>query len=410
MGATVAIWMRPVFAAGVALLAAACGSVAAGSAGGSNTTPTPRPTFATGSAGAADLASSSLVATSWVSDTEGWGLAAQPCGQGTCSRLAMTTDAGRQWQVLPDLPAKFQDGTVDCSTQTCVSQVSFASPTIGYLYGPALLMTTDGGQTWHAQPGSQTETLTIAGGEVYRVTYTSTGCPGPCQPSLQAAPVGSASWRTLIRRLAEPGRSDSAQIAASGPDVLLAMYGSLAGPIPAQAVVYRSADGGGTWRQAADPCGGLGPGGPSQEEDLIGLAAAPGGFFAGLCAPHNITSTFVITSPDAGTTWRPTAGPMPGALLGLVAAASPTTIAVASGATGGSGTVTARLLVTTDGGRHWVAAATDKQNLSNANPITGSAPGWLGFETPLAGQWLGDPHGVWTTTDGGLHWTRTAFR
>src|SRR5215469_328531 len=515
MGATMAIWTRPVLAAGVALLAGACGSVAPGPAGGStespataaavtvtpataltggqplqvrmtgfppdstielyecvkpgacgaaaavyagtgsagsasatfvaqpsvligsSTTPeqcdgqcdlvavvikapgtsgkpgpvaTARLTFAAGSAGVLDLAYSSLVGARLVSGSEGWALASQPCAQGTCSRLAVTSDAGRQWQVLPNPPAKVQDGTVNCSVQACVSQVSFASPTVGYLYGPALLMTTDGGQTWHAQPGPQTETLTITGGEVYRVAYTSSGCPGPCQPSLQAAPVGSASWRTLISRLADPGRSDSAQIAAAGPDVLLAMYGSLAGPIPAQAVIYRSADGGATWRQAADPCGALGPGGPSQEEDLIGLAAAPGGFFAGICAPHNLTSTFVITSSDAGATWRATAGPMPGQLLGLVAAASPTTIVVASGATGASGTGATRLFVTTDGGRHWVAAATDTQNLINASPITGMAPGWLGFETPLAGQWLGDPHGVWTTTDGGLHWTRAAFR
>ncbi len=378
--------------------------------GGASAKPAPAATarlaFATASpAAATDLAYSSLLSTSWASATEGWALAAQPCARGTCTRLARTTDAGRYWQVLPDPAARIQDGTADCPAQACVSQVSFASPAIGYLYGPALLMTTDGGLTWHSQPGPRTETLTIAGGQVYRVTYTSGGCPGPCQPSLLDAPTGSASWRTLIGRLAEPGRSDSAQIAASGPDVLVAMYGSLAGPIPAQAVVYRSADGGGTWRQVADPCGGLGRSAPNQDEDLIGLAAAPGGFFAGLCGPHDITSTLVITSADAGVTWRPTAVPPPGQRLGFVAAASPATIAVASGAMGGNGTSTAQLLVTTDGGRHWVTAATDTQNLT-----TGSVPAWLGFETPLAGQWLGDPHGVWTTTDGGPHWTRTAFR
>jgi photosystem II stability/assembly factor-like uncharacterized protein len=362
-----------------------------------------RLTFATASP-ATDLAYSSLQDTSWVSAAEGWALAAQPCATGTCTRMARTADAGRHWQQLPGPPATIQDGGADCAAQACVTHVSFAGPAIGYLYGPGLLMTTDGGLTWHAPPGPQTEALTIAGGQVYRVTYTHGGCPGPCQPALQEAAAGSASWRTLTGALAEPGRSGSAQIIASGPHVLVAMYGSLAGPVPAQAVVYRSPDGG-TWRQAADPCGGLGRGGPDKEEDLVGLAAAPGGFFAGLCAPHDMTSTFVITSADAGASWRSAAAPPPGQWPGLVAAASPATIAVASGATGGGGPYTARLLVTTDGGRHWVTAATDTQNLG-----AGSAPAWLGFETPLAGQWLGDPHGVWTTTDGGLHWTRTAFR
>ncbi len=364
---------------------------------------TARLAFAAGAPGAADLAYSSLLGASWISATEGWALAVQPCATGTCTRIARTTDAGRHWQVLSAPAAAIGDGTAGCPAGDCLSQVSFASPTIGYLYGPALLMTTDGGLTWRVQPGPATETLAIDDGQVYRVAYAHGGCPGPCQPSLQEAPAGSASWRTLIGRLAEPDRSDSAQIVVSGPDVLVAMYGGVTGPVPGEAVIYRSADGGSTWRQMADPCGRLGSDGPDQQEDLTGLAAAPGGFFAGLCAAPDSTST-VVASADAGLTWRPTAAPPPGQWLGQIAAATPSTIAVASGATGGNGAYTARLLVTTDGGRHWVTAAIDPQDLS-----AGSAPAWLGFQTALAGQWLGDPHGIWTTTDGGLHWTRTAF-
>ena len=104
-------------------------------------------------AGTANLAYSSLLSTSWISATEGWALAAQPCAAGTGTRLAHTADGGQYWQVLPDPPAASQDGTTDCTVHACVSQVSFASSTIGYLYGPALLMTTDGGLTWHVQPG-----------------------------------------------------------------------------------------------------------------------------------------------------------------------------------------------------------------------------------------------------------------
>jgi len=358
-------------------------------------------------AGTANLAYSSLLSTSWISATEGWALAAQPCAAGTCTRLAHTADGGQYWQVLPDPPAASQDGTTDCTVHACVSQVSFASSTIGYLYGPALLMTTDGGLTWHVQPGLQTGTLTIADGQVYRGAFTSDGCPGPCQPSLQEAPVGSADWRTIIGQITEPDRGSFGQIAVSGPDVLIDMIGSLAGPFPANAIVYRSTDGGATWaRQAADPCSGLGPGGPAEENDLIGLAAAPGGFFAGLCYRRESMDAFVVTSADAGATWQATAATPPGQALGLVTAVSPDTIAVATEATGGNGAWTSRLLVTTDGGRHWDVAATDVQDLSG----DGNTPAWIGFETPLAGQWLGDAHGIWNTADGGLHWTRTAFR
>jgi photosystem II stability/assembly factor-like uncharacterized protein len=404
-----AIWKRSVLALGLTLVAAACGSTPAGTAGPAKTI-TPSTAATGGQHSAPQLAHSSLLSTSWISATEGWALAAQPCGKGTCTRLAQTTDAGQSWQVLPTPATRIQDGSVNCSAQSCVSQISFATSKIGYLYGPALLMTTDGGQTWRAEPGPQTETLTVAGSQVYRVSYVGTGCPGPCQPSLQAATVGSTNWRTLIGRLNEPDRSDSAQIVAAGSNVLVAMYGSLAGPVPAEAVVYRFADGGTSWRQTADPCTGLGPAGPKQEEDLIALGAAPGGFFAGVCAPHNIASTFVITSADAGATWRPTAATPRGAWLGFVAAAGPATIAVASGGVNGNGSTTARLLMTTDGGRNWTTAATDTQHLSEGNLITGTAPAWLDFETPLVGHWLADPHGIWTTTDGGRHWTRSAFR
>ena len=358
------------------------------------------------SAGTAQLAYSTLVSTSWISAAEGWALATQPCAAGTCTRLARTTDGGQHWRLLPDPPATIQQGTTDCTVTACVSQVSFANSTTGYLYGPALLMTTNGGLTWRVQPGRQTGTLTIADGQVYRGAFTSDGCPGPCQPSVQEAPVGTADWRTLIGQVTEPDRGNFGQIAVSGPDVLLDMTGSIAGPLPANAIVYRSTDGGATWaRQPADPCSGLGPGGPTEEHDLIGLAAAPNGFFVGLCYRRESMNTFVITSTDAGATWQATAAAPPGQTLGLVTAPGPDTFAVATEATGGNGIWTSRLLVTTDGGRHWEVGATDVQDLGSG----GNDPAWIGFETPLAGQWLGDPHGIWRTADGGLHWTRTAF-
>jgi photosystem II stability/assembly factor-like uncharacterized protein len=369
-------------------------------------TATARLAFAA-AAGTADLANWSLLSTSWISATQGWALAAQPCTAGTCARLARTTDGGRSWQVLPDPPAAIEQGTTDCTVNACVSQVSFASSAIGYLYGPALLMTTDGGWTWQVQPGRQTGTLTIAGGQVYRGAFTSDGCPGPCQPSLQVAPAGTADWRTIIGQITEPDRGNFGQIAVSGPDLLVDMVGSIAGPVSANAVVYRSTDGGATWAQlSSDPCSGRGPGGAAEEDDLIGLASAPGGFFAGLCYRRASLDSFVITSADGGATWQVTAAAPSGQALGLIAAASPATITVATVATGGNGIWTSRLQVTTDGGRHWDVAAADVQDLGGG----GDVPAGIGFEPALTGQWLGDAHGIWNTTDGGRHWTRTAFR
>ena len=249
------------------------------------------------------------------------------------------------------------------------------------------------------------EALTVADGNVYRVAYGHGGCPGPCQPTLQEAAIGSTAWHTLVGQLAYPARSSQAQIVASASTLLVAMYGSQAGPTSAQAVVYRSSDGGASWQQRADPCSGPGPGGNEQEEDLIDLANGPGGFFAGLCSPHTGSGAFAVTSTDAGESWQ-MAGPLPNvAGLALLAAAGPATLAVSTGAMGGSGTFVAQLLVSVDAGQHWTTAATDSQQLTQEGTSA-----WLGFETSRVGRWISNPNRIWTTYDGGLHWSRTAFR
>ncbi|MGH2902153.1 MAG: WD40/YVTN/BNR-like repeat-containing protein, partial [Solirubrobacteraceae bacterium] len=238
------------------------------------------------------LGGGALQALSWFGGRDGWALAAAPCTGPNCaqlpaspSRLAHTTDGGSHWHALPDPPASLRGATGACSPTACVSAISFATPTVGYLYDPDLVMTTNGGHSWHPQPGAKVETLTVANGHVYRVAYHHLGCPGPCDPALQEAQIGSGNWRTLIRTLSQPGRSGQAQIVASGPTLLLAMYGSQAGPVSAQATIYRSINSGASWQRQADPCSGRGPAGGHVEEDLIDLAAAPGAFFAGLCSP-----------------------------------------------------------------------------------------------------------------------------
>lgn len=153
-----------------------------------------------------------------------------------------------------------------------------------------------------------------------------------------------------------------------------------------------------------DPCSGLGPSGKGQEEDLIDLAAAPQGHFAGLCSPHSGFATFVVSSANDGQSWN-IAGILPKTQdLTQIAMVSPSVIVVSTGSTGGSGTFTARLLVSTDVGQNWTTAATDTQQITQMG-----IPAWLGVETSLVGRWISGPHSIWRTNDGGLHWTKTAF-
>jgi hypothetical protein len=202
------------------------------------------------------LADAFLQDLSWVSATEGWALAAQPCPTGTCARLAHTTDGGAHWQPLPSPPSQVQDGTSGCSKLACVSGVRFASPTVGYLYGPALFMTTDGGRGWRRVASRPVEALQPSAGTVIRVVYDHGGCPGPCTRTVRESTAGSAAWHTLLRIPPSSALGGiTAQVVRQGTSAIyIPIYGdSAAGYAPA--VIFRSADGGSSWQRLADPCG-----------------------------------------------------------------------------------------------------------------------------------------------------------
>ena len=90
----------------------------------------------------------------WVSDQRGWALAAVPCVRGLCPRVAATGDGGRTWTALPVPPGIIEDesGAVSCAPVACVGQIRFAAAKVGYLFGPALFQTDEGGRTWRRVP------------------------------------------------------------------------------------------------------------------------------------------------------------------------------------------------------------------------------------------------------------------
>jgi len=391
--------------ASVALCAAACGtrapgearqSPSPGAAGDHAASPTAGHAVATTGS---PLSGSFLMDLTWVSDQRGWALAAAPCDRGLCRRLAATANGGRTWTALPALP--------HCARVACVSQVRFATATVGYLFGPALFQTSDGGRSWHRVPGRPVESLEPSAGTVLRVGYDRTGCPGPCDYAVQETNAGSATWRTVLHIPENTAMgSVGAQVVRQGTTVsYLLLYGHMAGGAgTAHTMIFRSTDGGATWQRRPDPCGGRGRG----EHDAIGLTAAPGGIAAALCAPRTGSgTTFVRTSTDNGSSWDPPR-PVPAGTahcLDMIAAASAAHLVLATGGTTGNGPFTSRLVASGDDGRHWSAAVTGTAQLDPQAP--GAA--FLGFEDARVGRWIGGPHGIWTTHDAGRHWREQAF-
>jgi photosystem II stability/assembly factor-like uncharacterized protein len=91
---------------------------------------------------------------------------------------------------------------------------------------------------------------------------------------------------------------------------------------------------------------------------------------------------------------------------GIIAAASPSDLVISDSGIGGGGLYTFRLLLSTDGGTHWSNVVSDREDREPGAPY---ATAYLGFQDPVTGRWVGYSDAIWTTTDGGRHWTQRRF-
>ena len=90
----------------------------------------------------------------WVSNDDGWALGTAPCGNPPCTSILRTTDGGRSWVGIPAPRAFLTESDTCASACDQISHLRFANPLVGYAYGPnSLYLTTDGGASWHKQPG-----------------------------------------------------------------------------------------------------------------------------------------------------------------------------------------------------------------------------------------------------------------
>ena len=146
----------------VLLAAAGSGSAASGAASGGALRPSTIP---------AGFRAQSIT---WVSTTQGWMLGAAPCGDHTCTTVDGTADGGATWNTLATLhaPLKVEAGPG-------VTEVRFTDSSHGWVFGPALWSTSDGGSTWtkEAPPG---------GPQVRRWR------PTPTRSTRSSRPAGSA--------------------------------------------------------------------------------------------------------------------------------------------------------------------------------------------------------------------------
>ena len=328
----------------------------------------------------------------FVSDNEGWALGTAPCSSRPCTSLVRTNDGGRSWEGIRP-PVVGLIGVDDCPA-ACVSNVRFATPAIGYLFGPQVLyLTTDGGATWQRQSGGAAA-LEIGDGNVLRVQ----GCFPGCPLTVQISTIGGTAWRTVLAlSSAQVGTDTGVQLSRTGGQVFLQVYGHVTGGASqAHSALYVSADGGQNWADRGEPCPQVSPG----EVDASALSSASDESIIVLCTQRSGSASFVAVSTDGGHTFK--SGKVLDHLQTQVGSASMSTVFVV-GAVGGRES----LVRSVDRGLTWTVVA-------QSGSLTGSsAPrgGFLGFESATTGRWvsLSDPSTVWTTRDAGASWVRYTF-
>lgn len=369
-----------------------------------STAPTPRPSSSpsgtasavnpapTGPAGGPVPAGFRAVDLTWISAEQGWALGTAPCATAPCTSIVRTTDGGTSWVGIHAPVAEFF-GSHSCAAN-CLTSLRFASPLVGYAFGPsALYLTTDGGDHWVRQAGNA-YALEISDGNVLRVTDGSRcGIFAGCAFKVQRADIGSTSWQDVTLPV-DHTPLVNLSLVRNGSLAVITTFGHVSGGATnARSTLYVSTDGGSNWTLEQDPC----PNSNGVEYDTRASTAAADGSLTVLCARRQPGAAgFTMTSTDGGQDFVVSPANLPGTDAGLIGAASSKTWLVAAGGS---------LYRSADGGAHW------SQLYHGPNSAS-----YIGFESGTVGRVIGAPVAgvlgsatIWTTTDAGQSWAYYTF-
>ena len=352
-----------------------------------------------------------VVAVTFLNGSDGYGLFSKDNAGVNCSlSVASTHDGGATFSAQVPLPS-----TAQCFT---TQSITFDNAGDGFVYGPGLYVTHDGGMTWNAITTSGTVLSVVPLGR--SVWMVQRQCPdsGPnamCQLDLEQSTDGGRNWsgQTLTGvQIPLPYGVDTniwlLRMSGSSALLILPTGNPSEGSTTNDVSVLATSTGGRSWQQLSSaPCisGGAWVERVSEATDgslWLACASEPG---AG-----NQVKTYA-RSLDDGRTWLQgscplvatsstwpsclTANAFTSGYLGDIAAISATTALI-----DGSRNI---VQITNDGGKTW--APVESKIGGDANGSTGlffanKDDGWAISETYGAGGPL------WRTTDGGEKWNQ----
>lgn len=322
---------------------------------------------------------------SFVSGSVGWLLATSPAGS---KRIALrrTGDGGRHWSAAPmaGLPRLTTDQ---------VSSIWFADRRDGWLFGPALFATHDGGASWHrvSTRGAQVASLTSGHGRVVAtLSRCGTGCSGfPPPPfTVYSSPLRVDQWRP------EPAASGKgfAQVAVDGRIGYAAGSGDAAvgsgDAASANTVLVGQVNGSAPWQRRTVPC-------PRRTWRVTDIAAGPAGVVLACSAGYGAhpVRVRVYFSADHGRTWQLRSHLYLQDGVDSLSLAPDGLMAIAGMYNG--------LLISGDGGRSWHRVA----NVDNTDAVGGGDVVQAAMTNDRDGFMIALASRIWFTRDAGRTWT-----
>jgi hypothetical protein len=324
------------------------------------------------------------VSFSFTSGSDGWMLGVTHARH-QAIELVKTTDGGRRWTAVPVPPAPW---IWSSSARDAVSQVTFANARDGWLYGPGLWATHDGGARWQRIPTGGRVINSVAAGDG-TVLATFTVCHSRCGGSaprfaVYRAAVGSDTFRP-VPGATGPGfggltiagtHAYAVGDGFAGQGVAL-LGGPVAGP--------------GRWQRQPEPCG------PSLEPSL--LAATDGLWLA--CSQNpgiHPVKVVLYRSANAARSWK-RAGQLSLEDGAGSLSVTPSGVIVTGGMYNG-------LLISRDGGRAWRRVP----SVDNTDVVGGGGVVLATMINGLRGVVIVKTARAWITTDGGRTWLPMRIR
>ena len=341
-------------------------------------TPTPTPRVAGAPMQVIDLF--------FANPAHGWAIGSSCPQANNCPlQLRMTEDGGRSWFAgnAPNVQA-LGDGTT--------WQVRITSDNVGWLYGPQLFRTTDGGQTW-SRVGVGHAVLSLASSRNSVWAIMADCNQGRCTGmTLFRSTDQGASW---ARASAQPGivgqgvellrvSDNTGWVVSWTPD------GDSSGSFTSALAVTRN--GGQSWQQLVRPCA------PQTSLVDTGAALSDGTLWIVCGGDHAMGQERkqVIVSRDGGSHWSfPPDMPLSG---------YNSQVALAGDSHAWVATVHGPLYESTNAGASWQTATARGVVVD----LAGAGVSRVLFIDSQHG-WAATDHQIFWTTDGGAHWGHTAI-